>query len=46
MREGETKSSSMWINLHKGLPNMVETYKLKSLVASKGEKRSLLSTSG
>jgi len=43
MREGETNSSSVWINLHKGLPNMVETYKLKPLVASKGEKKSLLS---
>jgi hypothetical protein len=46
MREGETNSSSVWINLHKGLPNMVETYKLKPLVASKGEKRFLLSIKG
>jgi hypothetical protein len=30
----------------RGSPNMVETYKLKPLVASKGEKRSLLSISG
>ena len=33
----------MWINLHKGLLNMVETYKLKPLRAYKGEKRFLLS---
>ena len=31
------------LNKVRGSPNMVETYKLKPLVASKGEKRSLLS---
>jgi hypothetical protein len=46
MREGETNSSSTWINLHKGFPNMIETYKLKPLRVNKGEKRSLLSISG